>query len=193
MYRKYTCLPGLATHRWRGYLLSDLIGEFSFRPCGSPAVHWRLTNGSLAAHRRHHRTLHVAIHSPLLTSPSYPRCEQLARIPGNPPDPPGQPPELIRSCPSFIHHITGANATASMSRQCRINDRSTPRQRHFSFIRHMTADNLRSMPCRRQINVRSMSDQRHFRFIRHTAYSSPHLTSDQVQRRRRGCRQRRRF
>ena len=166
----------------------------------SPTVHWRLTDGSLATHRRFTDGSPTAppytpcCHSPLLTSPTYPRHEQLARLSGNPANPPRQRPELIRSSPSFIHHITGGKAASSMSRQRRLNVRSTPRQRHFSFIRHMTADNLRSMSCRRQINVRSMSDQRHhFRFIRHTAYSSPHLTSDQVQRRRRGCRQRRHF
>lgn len=166
-----------------------------FAPCGSPAVHWRLTGGALAAHRRftHATTVHslLPFTSAHLAIPSSPRAAGEATRKS--PDPPRQLPELIRSCPSFIHHITGANATASMSRQCRINGRSTPRQRHFRFIRHMTADNLRSMPCRRQINVRSMSDQHHLRFIRHTAYSSPHLTSDQVQRRRRGCRQRRHF
>ena len=168
--------PTVRSHRW--ILISPL----------------RFTADALTAHPlHHHRTVHVA-HSPLLTSPSHPRYQQLARLPGNPPDPPRQMPELIRSSPSFIHHITGGKATSSMSRQRRINVRSTPHQRHFSFIRHMTADNLRSMSCRRQINVRSMSDQHHhFRFIRHTAYSSPHLTSDQGQRRHRGCRRRRHF
>ena len=185
---------GEATHCQISQVNSHFAPAVHRRCTGdSPTVHWRLTDGSLTVHPRHHRTLHIGIH-PGSPHASYPRYEQLARLSGNPSSPPRQMPELIRSSPSFIHHITGGKAASSMSRQRRLNVRSTPRQRHFSFIRHMTADNLRSMSCRRQINVRSMSDQRHhFRFIRHTAYSSPHLTSDQVQRRRRGCRQRRHF